>query len=236
MLDIKNGIVQNKNIYGVPFYTMIVADTGRGNVRSGIAMEHIIGITNHNTGNVGATAINHAKWLANVAAADELDVSVHFFVDDTCIVQTVPLNEVTWHAGDGRGDGNMHTISVEICEVSNQAGADANAIALNAALLVGHGNWRIFKHQDWTGKYCPRLILARNGWDAFVKAIWQKHAAATRMAARDNNPSPWALSAVQWGLKHHIISVSTDGDLELHRPATREEVLAMIQRAWEKQI
>lgn len=171
-LTISNGVVKDTNIMGVPFTAKIVAKKGNPNVRTGIKMEQVIGITNHNTANKSASAEDHAKWLQNVEDADQQYISVHFFVDEDSIVQTVPITEVCWHAGDGRGDGNMKTISIEICENGDMAKAEANAQKLNAALISTLGNLKIYKHQDWSGKYCPRVILARpNGWQIFVDGI-----------------------------------------------------------------
>lgn len=232
MLTLQEGIIQNDRIFGIPFERRIVTDSGRRNVRPGIPLTAPQGLTNHNTGNPnpGADARAHAAWLQNVANSDSAEISVHFFVDAERIVQTVPINEVTWHAGDGRGPGNMRTISIEICETAPYEAAENNAIALNAAFLIDHPDWRIYKHEDWSGKYCPRLILARGGWADFVAAIHAKARAESRTTARDNNPSPWAMDAISWALRNKLIAGTPDGDLHLHRAATREEVITFLHR------
>lgn len=235
MLHIENGIIQNDHIFGIPLTRAIVQDQGMGNVRTGIPLAQCLGITNHNTANPGATAAHHARWLQEVARSDSAEISVHFFVDGSGIWQTVPINEVTWHAGDGQGDGNMHTISVEICETEPIAAAEANAIALNAAFLLDHPDWRIYKHQDWSGKYCPRLILSRpGGWEQFTRDI---HARIAQEKAQppvtpplDNIPSEWAAGALLWARRNGIIRGNERHDLALHHPATREEVLVMLER------
>ena len=171
-LSINKGVVQGNNIEGVPFSARIVKPKGKSNVRTGIKLTEIRGITIHNTANPTASAEAHAGWLQSVEDADQQYISVHFFVDENSITQTVPVDEVCFHAGDGKGDGNRKTISIEICEDGDHAKAEKNAQVLAAALLKTYPGSMIFKHQDWSGKFCPRIILGRNGWEAFKVAIY----------------------------------------------------------------
>lgn len=173
-LAINKGIVQGNNIEGVPFSARIVKPKNKNNVRTGMNLTDIIGITIHNTANTRASAEDHTSWLQSVENADLQYISVHFFVDENSIVQTVPIHEVCYHAGDGKGDGNRKTISIEICEDGDHAKAEANAQALSAALLKTFPGIQVYKHQDWSGKYCPRVILGRNGWGAFKAGIYAK--------------------------------------------------------------
>lgn len=71
-------------------------------------------ITVHNTSNSakGANSASHAAFVARSSTG----VSWHYTVDDQVIYQHLPLNENGWHAGDGRGTGNMKSIGIEICE------------------------------------------------------------------------------------------------------------------------
>lgn len=159
---------------GVTFKKSIINPQGKHNTRTLELMQEVIGITNHNTANTKPSADSeaHAKWLQNVENADELYISSHFYVDDEKIIQTCPITEVTFHAGDGKGDGNRKTISVEICENGDIAKAELNAQKLNASLIQTYPHLKIYKHQDWSGKFCPRVILARkNGWSDFVVGI-----------------------------------------------------------------
>lgn len=235
MLHIESGIIQDDHILGVPFTRAIVPATASRKVRTDIPLEGCLGLTNHNTANPGAGAANHARWLATVAQTGSAEIGVHFFVDGTGIWQTLPINEVSWHAGDGRGNGNMRTISIEICETEPIADAEANAAALNAAFLLEHPDWRIYKHQDWSGKFCPRLILARpNGWDRYCEEIRQRLAAAKQPPAPpaplDNVPSPWAADALHWARETGLLVGDDRHDLALHRAATREEVIVLLER------
>ena len=169
-----DGIIQDEEIDGIPIKIAIVQPKGLPNVRTMTKMREVIGITNHNTANTAPTAGDeaHARYLQNVENADSAYVSVHLFVDDDSITQCVPLDEMCYHAGDGGGDGNRKTIAIEICENRNYEKAEENARKLNAALLLTYPHLKIFKHQDWSGKFCPRKILARpNGWQEFTAGI-----------------------------------------------------------------
>ena len=61
------------------------------------------------------------------------DVRVHFYVDDVCAWQNLPLSLSGWHAADGSGNGNRKTISIEV--IGNSSKAEDNAAKLIA--IVG---------------------------------------------------------------------------------------------------
>lgn len=79
-------------------------------------------------------------------------------------------------AGDGRGNGNMKSIGIEIC-YSKSGGerfdeAEKLAAEYVAYLLKQYG-WgidRVRTHQSWSGKYCPHRTLDR-GWDRFLNMV-----------------------------------------------------------------
>ena len=122
-------------------------------------------ITVHNTASEGVNALNHANYITNINDYK----SWHFTVDNKEIYQHLPINEVSWHAGDGtNGEGNTQSISVEVCEVDE---AEEMAIKFIAELLktTNLSIEDVTTHQHWSGKYCPRLIL--NHWDVFISNI-----------------------------------------------------------------
>lgn len=134
----------------------------------------------HNTAN-DASAANEIDYMH---VSDDYR-SFHFAVDDTSIVQGLPLNKNGWHAGDGNGRGNRKGIGIEICyslSDSNKARfakAQENAAELTAYLLNKYG-WgmdksRIKKHQDFSGKYCPHRTLSDYGWEYFLNLVEQKY-------------------------------------------------------------
>ncbi len=107
---------------------------------------------------------------------DRVSVSFHYAVDESEAVQLLPPDKHGWHAGDGRGDGNMRSIGIEICR-SQCYGTDdklyrqaeANAVILAAWLLKTNQLplAALKKHQDWSGKYCPHRILDEGRWEEF---------------------------------------------------------------------
>lgn len=173
-LIVKDGIIQNDTIGGVPVYVKIIKPKGSHNVRSLEKLRNLIGVTNHNTGNSnsGADDEMHYRYFQNLEDRDTNYISAHIFVDHDSITQIIPLDEVAYHAGDGKGNGNRETISIEICENKNLAKAEENAIKLNASILLAKPELKIYKHQDWSGKYCPRKIIPH--WDEFVNNIYEE--------------------------------------------------------------
>ncbi len=131
-------------------------------------------ITIHNTANrgPGADAEMHRRYLLGADARDR-QVSWHFTVDDTRVIQHVPTDEVAWHAGPR---GNAASIGIEICEHQgiDQDAADDRA-ALLAALLLAELEIplaHVRTHKSWTGKECPRVLLQTpGGWERFLARV-----------------------------------------------------------------
>ena len=135
-----------------------------------------IGITVHNTAN-SAPASNEIRYMIN----NNEKVSYHVAVDENEVIECIPFNRNTWNAGDGKGRGNMNTISIEICRSTSEDEslynrAEENAIEYIAKLLKerGWGIDRVYKHQDWNKKYCPHKILERGEWGLFKSKIQNK--------------------------------------------------------------
>jgi hypothetical protein len=131
-------------------------------------------ITIHNTANrgPGANAEMHRRYLLGSDARDR-QVSWHFTVDDTQVIQHVPTDEVAWHAGPR---GNAASIGIEIAEHAgiDQDAADDRAALLTALLLaeleipLAH----VRTHKSWTGKECPRVLLQTpGGWERFLARV-----------------------------------------------------------------
>jgi N-acetylmuramoyl-L-alanine amidase CwlA len=147
--------------------------------RSGRKLKKFVGVTIHNTGNAskGAGAMNHAKYLQG--DGNKRKASWHYAVDDKCITQSIPDDEVALHSG--KSEGNNTTIGIEICmnPDSNILTATNNAAELCAYLLKGHGMTQainrvnVFMHNHWSGKDCPEK-LRRNipySWDVFLSKV-----------------------------------------------------------------
>ncbi|SMO55199.1 peptidoglycan-binding protein [Melghirimyces algeriensis] len=140
-------------------------------IRPGIRMKPRY-ITIHNTGNTdkGADADAHARLLKR---GNSRQASWHFTVDDEKVVQHLPTDEVGWHAGDGRGPGNMSSIGVEICENwdGDFAQAEANTAQLVRRLCdeLDIPVSRVVPHRHWSGKNCPHRTLKH--WSQFIQKV-----------------------------------------------------------------
>ena len=161
--------------------------------RPGIKMSKCIGVTIHNTDNsgVGAGARAHANLLKN--SWKNKQQSWHFAVDENGAYQSIPTDEIAWHAGDGgSGKGNTQTIAIEICMNSdgNLEKATDNAAQLAAQQLKEKGLSadKLYQHHDWSGKNCPSQIRAGKpyNWSTFkskVKAYYNGNTSASKPSA-----------------------------------------------------
>lgn len=151
----------------------------------------IRGVTIHNTEaiNVASNTTMAEQYTRATVNGAMNSVRVHFYVDDVCAWQCLPLTLSGWHAADGNGDGNRKTISMEV--IGNSAKAEENAMRLAAALLAERNlnvNFNLFTHTHWlnvkdgkTGsidflntdknsyKWCPVYILPH--WTTFKNNV-----------------------------------------------------------------
>lgn len=131
------------------------------------------GIAVHNTANK-ASAMSEISYMVG----NNNKVSYHCAIDDYRIVQGVEFNRNTWNAGDGtNGRGNRKMIAIEICHSTNPDNSKfdkAERLAAKyIAYLLKQNNWgidRVYKHQDFSGKYCPHKTLDL-GWERFLNLI-----------------------------------------------------------------
>jgi len=146
-------------------------------------------ITVHNTAN-DASAQNEVSYHNR----NNNQVSYHIAIDDKEAIEVIPLNRNAWHCGDGKGNGNMKSIGIEIC-YSKSGGAryekaEENAVHLVAKMLHERG-WKIDRvrtHQSWSKKYCPHRILDKtNGWNSFLKRVQTQ---LDILNGKINNPPP----------------------------------------------
>lgn len=156
-----------------------------------------IGITIHNTGWISvASGTTPAEQYTRATVNGNMNsVRVHYYIDDTCAWQNLPLNRSGWHAADGNGNGNRKTIAIE-CVMANSTDtkslqSEDNCAKLTAYLLHKY-NWTVeknlFTHTYWlhirdghTGtieqlnvrkhnyKNCPQYIIPH--WDKFQAKV-----------------------------------------------------------------
>ena len=119
-------------------------------------------ITVHSTANPTSTAKNERAWLTNPSNTSE--TGYHYAVDEHDVIEVAPPTMAMWHAGDGRGQGNMASIGIEICESGNREKALQNAIDLIAHLMNEHKITKVVRHYDWSRKNCPRILNTDGKW------------------------------------------------------------------------
>lgn len=132
-------------------------------------------ITDHETDNtnVRANARAHALLQYN---GNSRQASWHFSVDDEPeIYQSIPVNEVAFHAGDSTG--NNSSVGVERCvnKDGDYLKTLAHAVELYRMLIKTYPTIiEVVQHNKWSGKHCPRKM--REGykgvnWDKFIARV-----------------------------------------------------------------
>ncbi|HHT7190670.1 TPA: S-layer homology domain-containing protein [Bacillus cereus] len=221
------------DIYGVPLKEMIVPK-GNENIRPGYAMKPKY-ITIHETDNysIGANARNHALYLYDQATGTtDRSASWHFTVDDKEIYQHLPLNENGWHAGDGaEGTGNRESIAIEIAvnEDGDYNKAVENARKL-AAYLMGELNVpleNVKKHQFWSGKNCPAIMIKNNAWEPFLQGTKAYYDANHK----DDITGGWYEADIRELDKRGIMVGDGNGSYWPERLVTRGEFANLISRS-----
>lgn len=202
---IKKGIIKQPEIYGTQFLVNLVPKQNKTS-RPSLHMEPK-SITVHETDNEkqSADARMHTKYVDNTRNY----VSWHFTVDDSVIIQELPIIENAWHAGDGaKGTGNRTSVAIEICV--NKDGdfekAKLNAIKLIKFLQFNTDLKVVFPHNYWTGKNCPRNIL-KSGWDKFLNKVEKYNPFI--------NVPEWAVESWQWAKSNNINDGILQNDFEL---------------------
>lgn len=174
-----------------------------------VSMEgKIIGVTVHNTAwiTTAAGTIPAEQYTRATVNGNMNDVRVHYYVDNTCAWQNLPLNLSGWHAADGSGNGNRRTIAIE-CIMSSAYNAtdkksEDNCARLAAALLKKYnlGIDHLYTHTHWLNvrdgksgsvdylntarnsyKMCPLYILPH--WAEFKKKVQSYMSSATTPSA-----------------------------------------------------
>lgn len=144
-----------------------------------VSMEgKIIGITVHNTDwiTTAAGTTPAEQYTRATVNGNMNDVRVHYYVDNTCAWQNLPLTLSGWHAADGSGNGNRRTIAIE-CIMSSAYNdkdkkSEDNCARLAAALLNKYklSIDCLYTHNHWySRKYCPAYILPH--WDKFKAKV-----------------------------------------------------------------
>ena len=166
-----------------------------GRVRTNIKKKSTEYVVIHDTAGGSPTHTAESFALNQVQAnnkADNTYISWHFTVGEDGIYQSLPLDEVAYHAGDGSyeygdtyfnntykawsiGGGNRNGIGIESCI---NAGADYNVTLRKLAKLVAElllqfdlSFDRIKQHNHFSGKDCPGVIRHTGRWEEFKNLV-----------------------------------------------------------------
>jgi hypothetical protein len=134
--------------------------------------------------------------------------------------------------------------------VKDDTKAEDNGARLAAAILLRNGLTvdKLYTHNHWIGlpdsivtgaaKNCPVYILPY--WADFkakVKAYMAQYGsgapdadAPEQAAALDNEPREWEKKAVEKAVARDILKGDAEGNMHLHEPATRADVLVFLER------
>ncbi len=146
------------------------------------AIRQLKGVVVHWTANTKKGA--DAQANRNYFNGSAMFTSAHYVVDDHSIIQCIPDNEVAYHVGANhyRPDGerirgtstltpNYFLMGFEMC-VNEDGDWDKtyqNAVELAAHLLRKYRFTitDLYRHQDITGKDCPKMLLSASAWSKF---------------------------------------------------------------------
>lgn len=186
-------------------------------------LSKVIGVTIHNTDwiNTSSATTPAEQYTRATVNGNMGTVRVHFYVDNKCTWQNLPLTLSGWHAADGNGDGNRKTISIECIMGSSYNASDKasedNAAKLCAALLLkyGLGIQNLYTHTHWLNvrdgkkgtvdqlnvmknryKMCPAYILPH--WETFKKKV-QSYMQSESITVPSQPETPTAGDAIQIG-------------------------------------
>jgi N-acetylmuramoyl-L-alanine amidase CwlA len=197
------------------------------------ALNEVIGITVHNTDwiSVASGTTPAEQYTRATVNGNMKDVRVHYYVDNVCGWQNLPLTISGWHAADGSGDGNRKTIAIECIMSSAYNDTDKksedNCAKLAAALLkkynldINH----LYTHTHWLNvrdgkkgtvdelnvmknsyKMCPAYILPH--WNEF-KAKVQSYMGSSTTSNNSGTNTATTSSNVQKGSLVSIASNAT---------------------------
>jgi N-acetylmuramoyl-L-alanine amidase CwlA len=199
----------------------------------------------HWTSNQGDTAKNNVDYFAR----EVVKASAHYFVDETEIWNSVPVDRIAYHVGAKTYKHptcrNSNSIGIEICMTGKgyvlRRGSIERAAILTRMLMDKYGIpiERVIRHHDVTGKDCPApMVTSPVMWAEFKKSLEEPELTEqqVRAIAREETKNYLAslekLPASDWA-KEELAKAKANGITDGTAPqayATREQVAVMIQR------
>lgn len=210
-----------------------------------------IGFTIHSTANELSSARNERDWLEN--PKNQAYTSYNYVVDEKEAIECIPLNEISYHAGNKKG--NWETVAIEMCESGDRSRVIGNTLELIREL---HEAYRIplklYRHYDWlmtSGNYqyrkdCPRIFKDDNwkAWDDFKILVNKRLKGGSNMEDKvarlvreelevefgGEEVGGWAAEAVDYVKAEDIMAGYPDGSFKPNRYVTRAELAHIIYR------
>lgn len=138
------------------------------------------GVVLHNTAGT-ASARQEAVYMINRNA----EGSMHFYVDETEAVQTLPISRTAWHASDGgTGYANRNLIGIEICRshpddryfnamVFERAENNACWVAAKVCIDIGvlPSDKTIRWHREFASTACPYRSAQKGGRERIINLV-----------------------------------------------------------------
>lgn len=150
-------------------------------------------ITVHETDNTsrGAGAQAHAAYQRNGGGG----ASWHYQVDGKQAIQSYSDSAQCFHAGDGRGSGNMKSVAIETCvnPDGDWAATKRNLVELILVLMKRHNVpvSRVVQHNHWSGKNCPSTMRANGNrqWNEVIAAVKAGGGGSSSTGSSSKGPS-----------------------------------------------
>ena len=213
---------------------------------------------------VGCPQPSASVFIKNWNKSTYNNACVHGFIDanDGTVYQTLPWNHRGWHGGGSSNNTHIGVEMCEPACIKYVGGATFTcsdkpkaiaaveriykaAVELFAMLCEKYGldplaDGVIVSHKEGyvrgiaTNHGDPEHLWTQLGMgysmDSFRKAVKAK----MDEKKLDNVPSAWSKDAVSWAVENKLMEGSTNGDLMLRSPITREQFCVMLKRYHDK--
>lgn len=182
-----------------------------------------LGITIHNTADLANVEDDGEQYTRATVNGNMNTVRVHFYVDDLCAWQNLPLTLSGWHAADGNGNGNRKTIAIECIMKSSTDSeslkAEDNCARLTAYLMHKYGlnvENNLFTHTYWlnvkdgkkgTTDYLNTKSNSYKNCPVYILPHWNNFKAKVKKYLNELNGSP---SQSTTEFKPYLIKVTSD--------------------------
>lgn len=131
------------------------------------------GIILHYIGNPGTTARQNARYFSHVNS----QISVHYIVDDTEIIEIIPPEQKSY--GTSNKEYNESYIQIEMCHPDESGKISertlTNTVWLCRELMERYRITEIIRHYDVTGKQCPLWYVKHpDEWEKLKERILEE--------------------------------------------------------------